>query len=242
MASPRSHMRTSSRASSSRAAQAGSGRAGGRTAGAVCCICKTEANMPRPHKMSERSLPTAKEPEDDPLGRDVNTLGHLLGEVLREREGEDGFALVEEYRARTKALRAGDPRPADFGPEGKALLARTEALPLDQARLVVRAFTAYFHLVNIAEERHRLRVLDVREGEDPLVRESVAEAIGEAARSGAPADRVRGLLAELAVEPVFTAHPTEARRRTVLEKLRRLSELTGALGDDRLSPRKRARL
>ena len=162
--------------------------------------------------------------------------------MLKEREGEAGFALVEEYRARTKALRADDPRPVDFGPEGAALLARTNALSLDQARLVVRAFTAYFHLVNIAEERHRLRVLQEREGSDTMVRESIAEAIAEAARAGAPAERVRALLSSLAVEPVFTAHPTEARRRTVLEKLRRLGQLTGALGDDRLAPRARARL
>jgi len=162
--------------------------------------------------------------------------------VLKEREGEAGFALVEEYRARTKALRAKDPRPVDFGPEGAALLARTEALSLDEARLVVRAFTAYFHLVNIAEERHRLRVLREREGHDAMVRESVAEAVAEAARAGAPAGRVRALLASLAVEPVFTAHPTEARRRTVLEKLRRLSHLTGALGEERLATRARARL
>ena len=62
--------------------------------------------------------------EDDPLGRDVSRLGHLLGEVLREQEGEAGFALVEDYRARTKALRAADPFPADFGKAGRDLLQR----------------------------------------------------------------------------------------------------------------------
>src|SRR5439155_2773022 len=97
------------------------------------------------------------------LSRDVGTLGRLLGGVLREYEGEAGFDLVEEYRARTKALRWPDPHPADFGAEGQALLRRTEQLTLEQARLVVRAFTAYFHLVNIAEEHHRLRVLRERE-------------------------------------------------------------------------------
>ena len=74
------------------------------------------------------------------------------------------------------------------------------------------------------------------------MRESIEEAVAEAARAGAPAGQVRALLASLAVEPVFTAHPTEARRRTVLEKLRRLSQLTGALGEERLAPRARARL
>ena len=152
--------------------------------------------------------------------------------MLKESAGGAAFDLVEEYRARTKALRAGDPRPADFGPEGQALLDRTAALSLDEARLVVRAFSAYFHLVNIAEERHRLRVLREREARGEVVRESVAEAFAEAARGGATADRVRSLLSGLAVEPVFTAHPTEARRRTVLEKLRRLGQLTAALDED----------
>jgi len=63
--------------------------------------------------------------EEDGLGRDVDALGRMLGEVLREQEGESGFALVEEYRAKTKALRAQGGWPRDFGPEGQALLHRT---------------------------------------------------------------------------------------------------------------------
>src|SRR6266540_6398064 len=100
---------------------------------------------------------------EDQLSRDVDALGRLLGEVLREQEGEDGFALVEEYRARTKALRAAEATTEDFGEAGQQLLRRTDDLHLEQARLVVRAFTAYFHLVNLAEEHHRLRVLGERE-------------------------------------------------------------------------------
>ena len=182
--------------------------------------------------------------EDDPLGRDVRALGHLLGEVLREQEGEAGFALVEEYRARTKALRAADPFPADFGEAGRELLRRTAGLSLGEARRLVRAFTSYFHLVNMAEERHRLRVLRRRETEgegSPRV-ESVAEALAEAARSGLGADRVRALLERCLVEPVFTAHPTEARRRTVLDKLRRMASLVEALDDPRRAPSEAASL
>jgi phosphoenolpyruvate carboxylase len=181
---------------------------------------------------------TSADGEDDPLGRDVSRLGRLLGEVLREQEGQAGFALVEDYRGRTKALRGSDAFPADFGEPGRALLERTAALTLAQARLLVRAFTSYFHLVNMAEERHRLRVLRRREIEAagaPRV-ESMAEAVAEAARSGLGADRLRGLLERCAVEPVFTAHPTEARRRTVLEKLRRLASLVEALDDPRRPP------
>ena len=168
---------------------------------------------------------------DDPLARDVDLLGRLLGDVLAEREGGAGFSLVEEYRARTKALRAADPRPADFGPEGASLLERTQSLPLAQARLVVRAFTAYFHLVNIAEERQRLRVLHARERSGETVGESLAEAVAEAAARGVSADEMQALLDALAIEPVFTAHPTEARRRTILDKLSRLAGFVAALDD-----------
>ena len=176
--------------------------------------------------------------QDGPLSRDVSTLGRLLGDVLREQEGEEGFALVEDYRARTKALRRREPFPADFGEPGRRLLERTEGLSLAQARLLVRAFTSYFHLVNMAEERHRLRVLRRREiaaHGAPRV-ESIAEAVDEAARAGVGAARVSTFLSSCAMEPVFTAHPTEARRRTVLRKLRRLASLVEALDDPRRPP------
>jgi phosphoenolpyruvate carboxylase len=180
----------------------------------------------------------------DELSQTVNLLGRLLGEVLREQEGEAAFTLVEEFRARTKALRqAADGWPADFGKEGDALLDRTRGLSLDETRLLVRAFTAYFHLVNVAEERHRLRVLRQREqaasgpaGDPPPRKESVAEAVQQAADEGVKSAQVLALLQRALVEPVFTAHPTEARRRTVLEKLRVLAALAEPLDDPRLSP------
>lgn len=180
--------------------------------------------------------------EDDALSRDVNALGRLLGEVLREQEGERGFALVEDYRARTKELRAAAAANADFGRAGEELLERTARLSLDEARLLVRAFTSYFHLVNLAEERHRLRVLRRREiATGPAPRgESIEQAIVEAAGAGVPASRVRALLPACLVEPVFTAHPTEARRRTVLDKLRRLTELVETLDGPRRPPRELA--
>ena len=102
--------------------------------------------------------------EHDPLSRDVDALGRLLGEVLREQEGAARSRWSRSTAPRTKALRAGEPSPADFGPAGEALLERTAGADASsEARLLVRAFTAYFHLVNLAEERHRLRVLRQRE-------------------------------------------------------------------------------
>jgi phosphoenolpyruvate carboxylase len=179
--------------------------------------------------------------EEDALGREVNTLGRLLGDVIREQEGQAVFELVEEYRGATKALRADVPRPAEFGEPGRALLRRTDALAPAQTRLLVRAFTAYFHLVNMAEERHRLRVLRRRlaAAADAPRGESVGAAIREAQAAGVPAEKLRALLAEAFVEPVFTAHPTEARRRTVLAKLGRLRSLADCLDDPALGPRPR---
>jgi phosphoenolpyruvate carboxylase len=180
--------------------------------------------------------------EHDPLSRDVDRLGRLLGEVLTEIEGRAAFELVEEYRAGTKALRAADASPPDFGAPGDALLQRTAALSPDQARLLVRAFSTYFHLVNLAEERHRLRVLRRRQQEDPDAPrpESLEAALVQAARDGVPRERVLALLSAMAVEPVFTAHPTEARRRTVQEKLRRLERLVDEADDARRSPREQS--
>jgi len=182
------------------------------------------------------------EPEPDPLSADVNTLGRLLGDVLREQEGEAGFALVEEYRAATKQMRAAVGEDGDdFGETGRRLRARTDELGFDQCRLVVRAFSAYFHLVNLAEEHQRLRVLRRREqqaGHSPRG-ESVRQALMEAAAAGVKAERVRSLLRSCLVEPVFTAHPTEARRRSVLFKLRRLSDLVERLDDPRLTSHER---
>lgn len=176
--------------------------------------------------------------EDDQLSHDVGLLGRLLGDVLREQEGEAGFALVEELRARTKALRAPDPNPPDFGPAGQALLDLCRSLDAPAVRRLVRAFTLYFHLVNVAEEHHRLRVLRQRDAAaDGAPRpESLEASVRDAAAAGVGAEAVRRLLSVLDVEPVFTAHPTEARRRTVLHKLRALARLAERLDDPRLTP------
>ncbi|MGH2356035.1 MAG: phosphoenolpyruvate carboxylase, partial [Chloroflexota bacterium] len=187
---------------------------------------------------SRPGVDVRRDHDADRLSRDVSTFGRLLGEVLREQEGDDGFTLVEEFRARTKELRGPTGALDDFGAGGQALLERTSTLTADQMDLVVRAFTAYFHLVNMAEEHHRLRVLRQREvagGGDPRG-ESIHQALAEAAGASVPPDAVRALLRVCVVEPVFTAHPTEARRRTVLDKLRRLSELAERLDDARWPP------
>ena len=143
-------------------------------------------------------------PDDanDLLARDVNVLGTILGDVLREVAGNDAFELVEEFRALAKAFRrAVDEAEGDasrWAAAGEALINRASELDLPQAHLLVRAFTAYFHLVNLAEERHRLRVLRMRElaggearpivhAEDGVHREALEETVADHLACAAPA-------------------------------------------------------
>ena len=186
-------------------------------------------------------------PDDanDLLARDVNVLGTILGDVLREVAGNDAFELVEEFRALAKGFRrAVDEAEGDasrWAAAGEALINRASDLDLPHAHLLVRAFTAYFHLVNLAEERHRLRVLRMRElaGGDSPRSESIAQAMAEVRAAGLSVDRFQEVLAEALVEPVLTAHPTEARRRTILHKLRNLSALIAPLDQPRITRRER---
>src|SRR5579875_1988679 len=168
------------------------------------------------------------------MRRDVRLLGDLLGEVLRESEGDDLLADVERLRLAVITARrgAGPEDEADRDPVGDEIAALVASWPLDRAELVARAFTVYFHLANLAEEHQRIRTLRERDtGQAPL-RESLAAAVAEIRREQGD-DRLAGLLGELRVHPVLTAHPTEARRRAVVAALRRISALLGELDDPR---------
>ncbi len=192
---------------------------------------------------SNPDAPTAD--ANDLLARDVHVLGTILGDVLREVAGDAAFELVEEFRALAKGFRRAidesEGNPAAWAASGQALVDRARSLELPQAHLLVRAFTAYFHLVNLAEERHRLRVLRIRElaGGDSPRSESIAQAMAEVRASGMSIHRFRELLGQALVEPVLTAHPTEARRRTILHKLRNLSALIAPLDQPRITRRER---
>ncbi len=163
----------------------------------------------------------------DRLSEQVHLLGDLLGETIVEQEGRALFDLVEEVRGLAKAHRAGD------AAAGEGLLRRIEALPLRESRGVVKAFATYFQLVNLAEEQERVRVLRRREREahaaSGAVTETIASAIRELRESGRSPEEMQALLDRLLVMPVFTAHPTEAKRRTVLTKLARIADVLRVL-------------
>ncbi|MCS7350749.1 MAG: phosphoenolpyruvate carboxylase [Anaerolineae bacterium] len=175
---------------------------------------------------------------DQPLRRDIHLLGDLLGEVIREQAGLEGFELEEQVRQLARARRAGAAEAE------RALRALLEELTLPELNVIARAFAIFFDLANLAEDRHRVRVLRAREqAAHPQPRpESIAEAFQRIRAAGVPGEAMRALLDALSIEPVFTAHPTEAKRRTVRGLLGRIRAILIDLdAPDRL-PREREAL
>jgi phosphoenolpyruvate carboxylase len=169
----------------------------------------------------------------DPLAREVRLLGALLGQVIAEQDGPAALELVERVRALAIALR----RREDAA-DRDALGAELAALDPAGLELLAHAFSVFFALANLAEEKERVRELRRREraaGRAPA-RGSMAEAVSRLATAGLDAGAIEARLAGLEIAPVLTAHPTEARRRTVLLALRRVYELLDELDDARLTP------
>jgi phosphoenolpyruvate carboxylase len=167
------------------------------------------------------------------MRRDVRLLGEVLGEVISESSGPDLLADVERLRhAVIDARSAEDRGSAEAAAAADEIAALVSSWSWERAESVARAFTVYFHLVNLAEEQQRVRTLRLRDSGDRPPRESLADAVGQlTAESGAA--HLAELLAGLRVHPVFTAHPTEARRRAVVASLRRLSGLLTSIDDQR---------
>jgi phosphoenolpyruvate carboxylase len=170
----------------------------------------------------------------DALSEQIHLLGDLLGQTIVEQEGRDLYLTVEGIRALAKAHRGSDPSA------GERLVSLVETLPLDAARGVVKAFASYFGLVNLAEEEERVRVLRRRALQQAPGDESILSAIQFLKDQGLGPDEVQGMLDDLLVMPVFTAHPTEAKRRTVERKLDRIAAILHALDFSERTPEESA--
>nr|WP_196792004.1 phosphoenolpyruvate carboxylase [Motilibacter deserti] len=144
---------------------------------------------------------------------DIRRLGTLLGETIVRQEGQELFDLVERVRRLTR----------EDGDAAARLLADVD---VPTAARLARAFSMFFHLANIAEQVHRSRDLRRLRGEQGSWLKKAVDSIVEAVEEErVPRDEVAEMVRHVSVRPVFTAHPTEAARRTVLTKLRRIGEL-----------------
>jgi phosphoenolpyruvate carboxylase len=155
------------------------------------------------------------------LSADIHRLGDILGQVIRRQAGISIFELEERMRALTKARRVDEDPAIDA-----AIVSLLDNLSVAEIEAVARAFTIYFELVNVAEETHRVRVLRRREREAhprPL-KGSLAAAVATLWDKGFQESEMARLLDQLHIELVFTAHPTEAKRRSILSKMRRIAQ------------------
>lgn len=170
-------------------------------------------------------------PTDEGLRRDVGDLGALVGDVIREQRGDPLFERVEEARLAAIARRGGDDTS-----DGE-LRALTTGLAATDAADLVRAFSSYFKVVNLAERVHRIRrrrdYQRARAGPQPGGVEAALTALRE---SGVDAAAAEELLTRVCFEAVFTAHPTEATRRTLLEKQQRIAAALISRLDPSLTP------
>lgn len=148
------------------------------------------------------------------ISQKIHLLGDLLGKVISEIEAPDLFEKEEHIRSLARERRNGDEQAA------RNLQQSISTLSIKDARVLAASFAAYFDLVNLVEEDHRVQILRQRESE--VFPESNNESIGEAfailKEQGVTPGQIKTLMENLSIELVLTAHPTEARRRTIFPK------------------------
>ncbi len=170
-----------------------------------------------------RRTATADTDKDAPLMEDIRLLGRLLGDVIREQEGEAAYALIEQIRQLSVAFRRSADTEAD-----KALKQLLVGLSDDQTVSVIRAFTYFSHLANLAEDRHHIRRRAIHERDGDIQPGSLEMALQRIRAAGVDSQTVAHTLAQAHVSPVLTAHPTEVQRKSILDGERAIAHLLAA--------------
>ena len=185
----------------------------------------------KPSPADSKAVATAK---NRPLVDDIRLLGRILGDVIREQEGAEAFELIERVRQLSVAYRL----KADAS-AGRVLDRLLKNLSADQTVTVIRAFSYFSHLANIAEDRHHLRRRAVYEHAGEHQEGSLAMAFQRLQRADHRGADIAQMLASACISPVLTAHPTEVQRQSILDAERAVA---GHLAerDDLVTPGLRA--
>ena len=179
--------------------------------------------MPKPAPAPKNNaLPDSERP----LVEDIRLLGRILGDVIREQEGEEAYALIEQIRQLSVSFRRHADPVAD-----KALNKLLKSLSSDQTVSVVRAFTYFSHLANLAEDRHHIRrnAIHARAGHSRPG--SIDVTLKRLHSNGISPQAISQMLAHSFVSPVLTAHPTEVQRKSILDAERAIAKLLTARDD-----------
>ena len=168
------------------------------------------------------------------LSEHVNLLGTLLGQVIAEQHGPEMLELVEDLRLQCKKASQEDaPDTLDN------VSNQIASLDLETIKTLLKAYTDFFHLVNKAEQREIIRINRARatnSSPEAPRKESIAEAIYALKQQDTPLAEVLDLIQRVDIQPTLTAHPTEARRRSVMAKQKRISLLLAELQQRHLTP------
>jgi len=197
-----------------------------------------------PPSTTDNQTPTRRARDNErPLVEDIRLLGRILGDVIRDQEGVQAYELVEQIRKLSVAFRRDADPDAD-----KALKQLLKSLSGEQTVSVIRAFTYFSHLANLAEDRHHIRRRAIHERAGDTQEGSIEVALARLRWAGIAPRAISQTLAHAHLSPVLTAHPTEVQRKSILDAERDIANLlvardeikSHALPRDALAPRELA--
>ena len=176
-----------------------------------------------PAAARKSATPRSSRDNERPLVEDIRLLGRILGDVIRDQEGVAAYEQIEQVRKLSVAFRRDADQDAD-----KALKKLLKGLSGDQTVLVIRAFTYFSHLANLAEDRHYIRRRAIHERAGDTQEGSIEVALARLRWAGISPKTISNTLAHSFVSPVLTAHPTEVQRKSILDAERDIAQLLSA--------------